>query len=105
MVGVHRGPVRRWPGVVAVFLVGLIGFAAPAVAQAGHADMEHGNAADGILPPGDWTEEQVEFATDLVRRTEVDLQAYADYAKVPSMGFNNFGINSGDWLSTERISI
>jgi hypothetical protein len=71
--------------------------ARPARGQEVH---EHGpeTAVAGILPPGNWTPEQVAFATDLVARTETALAAYRDRSKLEGLGFYNFGIVApGGW--------
>lgn len=46
---------------------------------------------DGILPEGDWSEEQMAYAEDLVERTKAALPAYADYSQLSSNGYANFG--------------
>src|SRR3954451_2963722 len=63
----------------ALVAVGMVMLAATAgFAGVAQADMEHGHPGDaaGILPPGDWTQEQVDFATDLVHRTDAALPDY-----------------------------
>jgi hypothetical protein len=92
---------RRWPAAVAIVFAALLACAVPAVAvaDAGHGG-EHGATSPdptGILPRGNWTDEQIAFAVDLVHRTEAELPAYADVTKIGAMGFNNFGLSDGTW--------
>lgn len=63
-------------------LVGVGGAVAVADAQ----EPEH-----GFLPEGDWSEEQIAAAEDLVMRTEEELAAYADPDQLEELGFTNFG--------------
>lgn len=68
--------------------------------------------APGILPEGDWTEEQAHFAIDLVERTEAALPAFEDTERLTELGFFDFGatapggldhwINPG-WFDDEHI--
>ena len=54
----------------------------------GQASQEH---ADGLLPPGDWSEEQQMTLLDLIDRTEAELPAFADPEELVQMGFKDFG--------------
>jgi hypothetical protein len=57
---------------------------------------DHGH--DGMLPPGDWTEEQQMFLHDLIERTEAALPAFGDPDELAAMGFVNFGVTApGGW--------
>jgi hypothetical protein len=104
----HTGSARPWPVVFAVLVVGVLVLAVPALAQASD---EHGNddmaMAEGLLPPGHWTPEQIEKAADLVARTEAELPAYADVTKLPEMGFHNFGVTApggyDHWINNSRM--
>src|SRR5512138_153194 len=97
--------------VVALTLVAALSFAGRARAQ---------TAGDGLIPEGDWTEQQVSYLVDLVHRTEATLPArfptvatedeLADV--LGGMGFHNFGatapggydhwINNG-WLFDDHL--
>jgi hypothetical protein len=86
-----------------VALVVALACAAPAVAQ----QMDHGDdggmdhdsdRAAGILPPGDWTDQQIDDALDLVHRTEVDLQQFADFSTLTAKGYHYYGIDDGQWV-------
>jgi hypothetical protein len=51
--------------------------------------------APGILPPGDWTPEQVATAVSLVHRTEAALpDKFGDVAKVQAQGYHNLGVRT-----------
>jgi hypothetical protein len=53
------------------------------------------NPAPGILPPGHWTPEQVDFAIALVRRNEQELpEKFGDVSKLPALGYTNFGLTA-----------
>jgi hypothetical protein len=71
-----------------------------------------GQEEAGELPPGDWTDEQVAEAHDLITRTEQALPRFADDSQLEALGFFNFGvtapggydhwINPG-WIDDEHI--
>jgi len=83
----RRGWVRLGVAMVAAAVVA---FAPPASGQDGH--------GDGMLPPGDWTEEQQMFLHDLIERTEATLPAFSDPDELAAMGFVNFGVTApGGW--------
>lgn len=82
-VGSIDGRRRLWlAGVVAAAGALLVAGSAVAGAQ------EH---EDGLLPEGDWSDEQMAAAEDLVMRTEEELPAYADPEQLEAQGFTNFG--------------
>jgi hypothetical protein len=102
---------RRWAAlVVAVMLVTIVLIARPAAGDEppGH---DHGPATTvpgvvyapessyrGLLPPGNWTPEQVAKARDLVARTEVALQKYDTLEEIEALGYGNFGVTApGGW--------
>jgi hypothetical protein len=67
-----------------------VAFAPPASGQ--------GPGDDGLLPPGDWTEEQQMFLHDLIERTEAALPAFGNPDELAAMGFVNFGVTApGGW--------
>lgn len=98
--------IRRWPlgRLAALAAVGVAGLLAqPASGQ------EHG---DGLLPPGDWTEEQRHHLLDLIDRTEEALPAgFADVDTAIAAGFHDFGVTVGGyahfinnaWIDDEHI--
>ena len=78
-------------GVLAVLVAAAL--ARPATGQEHHGPLP--DPAPGILPPGDWTPEQVAFAVDLVRRTEAVMPAkFGDLAKVQALGYHNLGLTA-----------
>jgi hypothetical protein len=84
--------------------------ASPASAH-GH---EHGpDHGAGLIPPGDWTHDQVLHLLDLIERTEAALPAYdLSPSELESLGFHDFGvtapggydhwINPG-WINDEHL--
>jgi len=72
-------------GLAAVFALSLV-LASPAVGQEHH--------PPGILPPGDWTHEQITYAEDLVERTEAALPAFGDIPTIQALGFENLGVTA-----------
>jgi hypothetical protein len=89
-------------GVVLAVVVALTA-ARPALGQE-EADPD---PAAGMLPPGDWTDEQVAEALDLIARTEAALPAYADSSQLEALGFFNFGVTApggyDHWINPDRI--
>src|SRR3954447_14700413 len=82
----HAG--RRWPVALGIAALVLTGLAAPPAQGQEHADHGTGGdaSAEGILPPGNWTPDQIKYATDLVHRTEEILPAkFGDLSKLPAM--------------------
>jgi hypothetical protein len=76
-------------GVVAMLVVAAL--ARPAMGQEHSGPMP--DPAPGILPPGEWTPEQVAFAVALVDRAEKVLPArFGDLSKVQALGYHNFGV-------------
>jgi hypothetical protein len=82
--GADEGRRRiRLAGIVAAAVALLVtGVATMAGAQ------EHDH---DLLPEGDWSEEQMAAAMDLVMRTEEELAAYSDPDQLEAQGFVNFG--------------
>ena len=92
---VRRG--RGWAALLglAALVVAAMALAPAASGQVHDDDMAHG---DGMLPPGDWTDEQEAFLRDLIARTEAALPAYSDPATLTELGFQNFGVTApGGW--------
>ena len=62
---------------------------------------------DGVLPEGDWSDEQMAYAMDLVERTEAALPAYADYSQLNALGYVSFGATAPGgyehWTNIGRI--
>jgi hypothetical protein len=92
---------RRIAAVVLVFVVAWL--ARPASGQ------EHG---DGLLPPGDWTEEQEHHLLDLIDATEAELPRFSDPATVEALGFHDIGVTApggydhyinNAWIDDEHI--
>jgi hypothetical protein len=76
-------------GALAVLGAALL--AQPATGQEHDGPMP--DPAPGILPPGDWTPQQVDFAVSLVHRTEAVLPAkFGDVSKLPDLGYHNLGV-------------
>ena len=75
--------------MVGLLAVGTLVAAPPASGQ------EHGH--EGMLPPGNWTDEQQTALHDLIERTETELPAFGDVSSLPALGFHNFGITAGGW--------
>ena len=95
-MGTRQRPRRGWAALVgaAALVVAATAFAPAAFGQA-HDDPGHG---DGMLPPGEWTDEQEAFLHDLIARTEAALPAYSDPATLTELGFQNFGVTApGGW--------
>jgi hypothetical protein len=85
-----------------VAIAGVVG-PRPALAQ------EHG---PGLLPPGDWTEDQQHYLLDLIARTEGALPAFADPSQLEALGFIDFGVTAPggydhfinwEWVDDEHI--
>jgi hypothetical protein len=70
---------------VAFVVAAALAFASPASGQ---------EAGDGVLPPGDWTDEQRAELLDLLARTEAALPAFADPETLEGLGFINFGVTA-----------
>jgi hypothetical protein len=89
---------RRW--------LGAIGVAATAVTAvyAGAASAHTGS----VLPHGEWTPEQEEFAMQLVHEAEEKLPAITDVETLEAQGFVNFGVPTPDgywhWTNIARIT-
>jgi hypothetical protein len=84
----------------ALVAVGMVMLAATAgFAGVAQAEMEHGHPGDtaGILPPGDWTEEQVDFAADLVHRTEAALPDHMTRDELTARGYTDFSTPATPW--------
>jgi hypothetical protein len=86
-----------------VALVGGMALAPSASAQT------HG---EGLVPPGDWTHDQVMYMLDLIDETEQALPAYADLEYIQSLGFENFGATAPGgydhwtnigWINDEHV--
>lgn len=82
--GSRRGAMAGSGMVLALLAAVLAWLAPPAAGQ------EH----DGILPEGDWTEEEMALAADLVARTEAALPAFSDVETIQALGFENFGVTA-----------
>src|SRR3954471_18920588 len=83
----------RWLFLVmsALAVLGAALLAQPATGQEHDGPMP--DPAPGILPPGDWTPQQVDFAVSLVHRTEAVLPAkFGDVSKLPDLGYHNLGV-------------
>lgn len=104
----RRGP-RRWAAIIAAGAALAGGLAlAPSVSAQEHGD----DMGEGLIPPGDWSHEQVMYMLDLIEETEQELPAYADLDYIQSLGFENFGAmapggydhwtNIG-WINDEHI--
>jgi len=101
-VGARRWSARR-AAVLAVMLFAAV-LSRPASGQ------EH--EGDGILPPGDWTEDQRHQLLELVDVTEQALPQFADRSAIAALGFHDFGatapggyehwINIG-WIDDDHI--
>jgi hypothetical protein len=70
----------------AALLGGTLGAGPVALAQ----DDGHGGH-EGLLPPGDWTDEQMAEAAAVVAEAEAALPAFADETQLESLGFYDFG--------------
>jgi hypothetical protein len=93
---------------VAVTTVAALGLPSTALAQ------EHPHEpgpGDGLIPEGEWTDEEVGTLLDLIDRTEAALPAFADPAELPD-GFYDFGITAPggydhyinwEWLDDDHI--
>jgi hypothetical protein len=94
-MGTRERPRRGWAALVgAAVLVAAALAVAPAASGQAHDD----EMGDGMLPPGDWTDEQEAFLHDLIARTEAALPAYSDPATLADLGFQNFGVTApGGW--------
>ena len=96
-------PGRRLRGSITLAVVMALGVMALAPAASGQ---EHDH--DGMLPPGDWTEEQQMYLHDLIERTEVALPAFSDPESLPALGFFNFGVTApggwDHWINAEWIA-
>lgn len=67
---------------------------------------------EGILPEGEWTEDQIDYALDLVERTHQELPAFdLSDAELEALGFVDFGVTAPGgydhwinmaWLSDEH---
>jgi hypothetical protein len=90
---------RRWLAIVAgsaALLAGTLG-ATQASAQDGDGGHE-GHDPVGLLPPGDWTDEQVMQAGGLVADATEALPAFADEGQLEALGFYDFGVRApGGW--------
>jgi len=93
---------------VAVVAVAAVGLPGTALAQEDPHEPGHG---DGLVPPGEWTHEEIEILLDLIDRTEAELPAFADPADLPE-GFYDFGVTAPggydhyinwEWLDDEHI--
>jgi hypothetical protein len=108
-MGSHVG-ARTWSARRAAVLVVLLFAAVLSRPASGQEHEEHGS--DGILPPGDWTEEQEHELLELVAATEEALPQFADVDALPALGFHDFGatapggydhwMNIG-WIDDEHI--
>jgi hypothetical protein len=93
-MGTRERPRRGWAalGGAVMLVVAALGLAPAASGQT------HDEMGDGMLPPGDWTDEQEAFLHDLIARTEAALPAYSDPATLTDLGFQNFGVTApGGW--------
>lgn len=80
----------RWRGRIAAALgvVALTALGVPSAPQAGAHDSP-------VLPPGDYTEEQMTQAEELVHHVEQVLPGkFADWQTLEAMGFYDFGVNT-----------
>jgi hypothetical protein len=81
------GPCWSARGLVAAAVL-LAASLLPGAAQA----QEHGQG-DGLIPPGDWTEGQIDQMLDLIERTEQILPAlYSDPDDLAALGFHDVGV-------------
>jgi hypothetical protein len=88
---------RRWVAVAGAAVLATSGLVM-GVASASDHGHDHGAPVAGILPPGDWTPEQVAFATDLVRQVEAAQPEYLEPDELTALGFSNFGVTApGGW--------
>lgn len=97
-----RGARKRRP-VVGAVVAAIMASAAMALAPAAS-----GQSHDmGLLPPGDWTDEQEAFLLDLIERTEAELPAFGDASTLESLGFFDFGVTApggyDHWINLEWI--
>ena len=101
LAGGTRG--RRLRGSITLAVVMALGMLVVAPAASAQ---EHGH--DGMLPPGEWTDEQEMFLHDLIERTEAALPAFSDPASLPALGYFNFGVTApggwDHWINTEWIA-
>jgi hypothetical protein len=85
---------RRWLACTLVVAMAALGLYMTAAAGLD----THPGASVGVLPPGEWTHDQVADATDLVRRAEAAAPDYADEAALMAAGFRDFGVLApGGW--------
>jgi hypothetical protein len=93
---------------VAVTAVAALGLPSTALAQEDPHEPGHG---EGLVPPGDWTHEEIETLLDLIDRTEAALPAFADPNDLPA-GFYDFGVTAPggydhyinwEWIDDEHI--
>ncbi len=82
-MGAQVALVRKTMIAVSVSFAVVAFLALPAVGQEHH--------PEGILPPGEWTEEEKAYLHDLVERTEAALPAFEDTATIQELGFEDFG--------------
>jgi hypothetical protein len=99
---------RSWLArACAVGILVAAGAAAPQIAGA----QEHDHEGDGMLPPGNWTEEQREILMDLIMRTEEDLPQFSDPANLPDGFFDSLSTAPGgyvhyinwDWIEDDHF--
>jgi hypothetical protein len=109
--------MRRWTR--ALVLGALASGLALVPTMVGAQSHEHPpGSGDGLLPPGEWSDEQEAALLDLIDRTEAELPAFGDPDELLEMGFIDFGIaapgfpgeNAGydhfinwDWIDDEYI--
>jgi hypothetical protein len=117
VVGTRQELARRWPALVAAaVLLVLVAFARPAVGdEHGHQPTVPAPGGDGyapeesyrgILPPGNWTPEQVVKAKDLVKRTEAALKQFDTHEKAAAAGYSDFGVVApGGWEHWGKLEL
>jgi hypothetical protein len=86
-VGTGFGRTHRWAGIIGIaVLVMTAAFAGTADGQTGG----HDHNPDGILPEGDWTEQQIVDAVHMVEQAELVLPQFSDQSTLEELGFVNF---------------
>jgi hypothetical protein len=88
-VGKQAGRAHRWAGIVGIAGLVLTAVFAGQTGPAGGQE-PHGHEPNGILPEGDWTEQQVMEAVHMVENTTAALPRFADQSTLEALGFVNF---------------
>lgn len=104
---------RRVPtGLRALGLVAMVMGLVATVLAAGPVSAQE-EPPDGLLPPGDWSQEQVDVMLEMIDGAEEMLPAfsdngYLDEEQLTQLGFHNFGITApggwSHWINSEWLN-